>query len=110
MTKRQWAKPRGGMDNAVFNDAPVDELVYILGGLDRRLAYAALAGQTELSQELGFGRTRVGRLGSCSGCARRPPILKRFASESAECIARNEMALDVEGILDDGVNGQEPLC
>jgi len=63
----------------------------------------------ELSQELGFGRTRVGRLGSCSGRGRSLPILKRFASESAERIAGDEMALDVEGVLDRGVNGQEPL-
>src|ERR1700722_20124387 len=36
-------------------------------------------------------------------------ILKRFASESAERIAGNEMALDVERVLDCGMNGQEPL-
>jgi hypothetical protein len=63
-----------------------------------------------LSRELGSGRTRVEGLGSCSGRSRRPPILKRFASESAERIAGNEMALDVERVLDCGMNGQEPLC
>ena len=40
----------------------------------------------------------------------RPPILKRFASETAEGIAGNEMALEVERVLDSGMNGQEPLC
>jgi hypothetical protein len=64
---------------------------------------------SELSQELGLVQTRVGRLGSCSGRGRLLPILKRFASESAERIAGNEMALDVEGVLDRGVNGEEPL-
>ena len=64
---------------------------------------------TELSRELGSGRTRVKGLGSCSGRSRRPPILKRFASESAERIAGNEMALDVERVLDCGMNGREPL-
>jgi hypothetical protein len=63
-----------------------------------------------LSRELDSGRTRVGGLGSCSGRSCRPPILKRFASESAERIAGNEMALDVERVLDGGVTGQEPLC
>ena len=55
-------------------------------------------------------RTRVEGLGSCSGRSRRPPILKPFASESAERVAGNEMALDVERVLDCGMNGQEPLC
>ena len=59
--------------------------------------------------KLGAGRTRVEGLGSCSGRSRRPPILKRFASESAERIAGNEMALDVECVLDCGMDGQEPL-
>ena len=63
-----------------------------------------------LSRELGSLRTRVEGLGSCSGRSRRPPILKRFAPESAERIAGNEMALDVECVLDCGMNGQEPLC
>jgi len=63
-----------------------------------------------LSRELGSGRTRVEGRGSCSGRSRRPPILKRFASESAERTAGNEMALDVEHVLDCGMNGQEPLC
>jgi hypothetical protein len=39
---------------------------------------------------------------------RRTPILQRFASESAELIAGNKMALNVERIMDGGVNGQEP--
>ena len=69
-----------------------------------------LASNAGLSRELGSGRTRVEGLGSCSGRSRSPPILKRFASESAERIAGNEMTLDVERVLDCGVNGQEPLC
>jgi DNA polymerase IV len=59
---------------------------------------------TGLSREVGSGRTRVEGLGSCSGPSCRPPILKRFASESAERIAGNEMALNVERVLDGGVN------
>ena len=66
--------------------------------------------RTGLSRKLGSGRTRVEGRGSSSGRSRRPPILKRFASESAERIAGNEMTLDVERVLDCGVNGQEPLC
>jgi hypothetical protein len=56
-----------------------------------------------LSRELGSGRTRVEGLGSCSGGSRRPPILKRFASESAEGVAGKKMALDVERVLDAGM-------
>jgi tetratricopeptide (TPR) repeat protein len=48
-------------------------------------------------------------LGSSSGRCRPPPILQRFASEDAERVAGNKMALNVERILDGGVNGQEPL-
>ena len=86
-----------------------------LGDLGRALPMRqALAEGLELlsgglSRELGAGRTRVEGLGSCSGRSRRPPILKRFASESAERIAGNEMALDVECVLDCGMDGQEPL-
>ena len=36
-----------------------------------------------------------------------PANPKRFAFDSAERIAGNEMALDVEGVLDRDVNGEE---
>jgi transposase len=62
-----------------------------------------------LSHELGSGRTRSRRARYCSGRGCRPPTLIRFASESAERIAGNEMALDVECVLDCGMDGQEPL-
>jgi hypothetical protein len=61
-----------------------------------------------LSHEFGSGRTRVEGLGS-GRRSRRPPILKRFASESAKRTAGNEMALDVKRVLDCGMNRQEPL-
>jgi hypothetical protein len=84
-----------------------------LGPGDACRTQPALAHQASdtkgLSRELGSGRTRVELLGSCSGDGRRPPILKRFASKNAERIAGNEMALDVERVLDCGMNGQEPL-
>ena len=57
----------------------------------------------------GAGRTRSLRARPCSGRSCRLPILKRFDSESAERIARNEMALDVECVLDCRMDGQEPL-
>jgi hypothetical protein len=66
-------------------------------------------GRKGLSRKLGSGQTRGEGLGSCSGRSCRLPILKRFASESAERISGNEMALDVECVLDCGMNGQEPL-
>jgi hypothetical protein len=44
-------------------------------------------------------------LGSSSGRRRCLPILERFASEGAERVAGNKMALNVERVMDDGVNG-----
>jgi hypothetical protein len=38
-------------------------------------------------------------------CSRRSPMLKRFVSESAERAAGNEMALDVERVLDCSMDG-----
>ena len=58
-----------------------------------------------LSRELGFGRTKSVGLGSSSGRRRCLPILERFASEGAERVAGNKMALNVERVMDDGVNG-----
>ena len=37
------------------------------------------------------------------------PRLERFFSEGPERAVGGEMALDVEGVLDSGVNGQEAL-
>jgi hypothetical protein len=45
-------------------------------------------------------------------CSRRgggPPRLESFVSEDAERVTGGEMALDVEGVLDSGVNGKEAL-
>jgi uncharacterized glyoxalase superfamily protein PhnB len=58
-----------------------------------------------LSRELGFGRTKSEGLGSSSGRSRCLPILERFASEGAERVAGNKMALNVERVMDDGVRG-----
>ena len=48
-------------------------------------------------------------LGLNSSRGRCQPIPQGFASEGAERVAGNKMALDVEGVLDGGVNRQEPL-
>jgi hypothetical protein len=73
-------------------------------GLERRdLLDAGRSGV--LSRELGFGRTKVRRFGSSSGRRRCLPILERFPSEDAERVAGNKMALNVERVMDDGVNG-----
>jgi hypothetical protein len=44
-----------------------------------------------------------------SGCGGSLPRPESFFSEDAERAAGCEMALDVESVLDDGVNGQEAL-
>jgi transposase len=56
-----------------------------------------------------WSKRKSEELGSCSGHGRRTPILQRFASEGAERGAGNKMALNVERIVDGGVNRQEPL-
>jgi hypothetical protein len=43
------------------------------------------------------------------GCGSSSPRPESFFSEDAERAAGCEMALDVESVLDDGVNGQEVL-
>jgi hypothetical protein len=63
------------------------------GDITKRDLLDAVKGETELSQELEFGRTRVGRLGSRSGRGRCPPVLQRLPSEDAERRAGNKMAL-----------------
>jgi hypothetical protein len=56
-----------------------------------------------------FGRTKIGKLSSGSGRGSGSPRLERFFSEKPERVAGCEMALDAEGVLDGGVNGQEAL-
>ena len=56
-----------------------------------------------------FGRSQFGSPSFGSGRGGGSPRLERFFSEDAERAAGGEMALDVEGVLDSGVNGQEAL-
>jgi len=56
-----------------------------------------------------FGRTKIGKPNSDSGGGGGSPRLESFVSEDAERAAGCEMALDVEGVVDGGVNGQEAL-
>jgi len=56
-----------------------------------------------------FGRAQSGSPSLASGRGGSSPHLERFVSQDAERAAGGEMALDVEGVLDSGVNGQEAL-
>ena len=47
---------------------------------------------------------------SASGGGGNLPRLQGLRSEGAKRVAVNEMALDVESVVDGGVNGQEALC
>jgi hypothetical protein len=62
----------------------------------------------ELSRELGFGQTKGRKARFEFRPQSLPPGLQRFASQDAESIAGNKMALNVERIVDRGLNGQEP--
>ena len=90
--------------------------VPILGERDNAFETAAwlslvveTANVKELSRELGSAQTKVRGLGSSSGRSRCPPVLQRFPSEDAERFAGNKIALNAEGIVDGGLNGQEAL-
>src|SRR5580704_6029431 len=56
-----------------------------------------------------IGRVKIGSLSSGSGRGGGSPRPERLVSEDAERAAGCEMALDVERVLDGGVNRQEPL-
>jgi hypothetical protein len=56
-----------------------------------------------------FGRAKIGKPSSDSGHGGGSPCPERFVSEDAERAAGCEMALDVESVLDGGVNRQEAL-
>ena len=62
-----------------------------------------------LSREPNLARARIGSPNARSGCGGSLPRPESFFSEDAERAAGCEMALDVESVLDDGVNGQEAL-
>ena len=62
-----------------------------------------------LSREPNLARAKIGSLNSGSGRGGGSPRPERFVSEDAERAAGCEMALDVERVLDGGVNGQEAL-
>src|SRR5271157_4186392 len=74
----------------------------------RRLALCTTAATDRRNSFLTGWSRSVRRFGSpnCGGGSPRP---ERFVSEDAECAAGCEMALDVKGVLDGGVNGQEAL-
>jgi hypothetical protein len=56
-----------------------------------------------------LARAKIGSPNSGSGCGSSFACPERFASKDAERVAGCEMALDIEGVLDDGVSGQEAL-
>jgi len=56
-----------------------------------------------------FGRAQYGSPSSGSGRGGGSPRLERFFSEDVERVAGGEMALDVEGVENGGVNGQQAL-
>ena len=76
------------------------------GGDDRRRQQLCLIGVVTITW---LWPKESRGLSLSSGCGRRPPILEGFASEEAERAAGDKMALDVEGVVDGGVSGQEPL-
>jgi MmgE/PrpD N-terminal domain len=77
-------------------------------------AQASLLGRRErfdrtCHENLAFGQRKSDGTGSSLARCRCLPILQCLPSEGPERVAGNKMALNVECILDDGVNSQEPL-
>ena len=64
-------------------------------------------GRRDCHENLALAEGKSEELGLDSSRGRCPPIPEGFASEGAEHVAGNKMALDVEGVLDGGVNRQE---
>jgi hypothetical protein len=56
-----------------------------------------------------FGPAQLGSPSTCSGRGGGSPRPERFVSENAKRAAGGEVALDVECVVDGGVNGQETL-
>ena len=65
--------------------------------------------RTALSRAPNLARAKIGSANPGSGRSSRAPRLESFHSEGAKRATGCEMALDVEGVLDGGVNGQEAL-
>src|SRR5271166_2855624 len=72
----------------------------------RKLGKSCLEGAVTRTE---FGRTKIGKPNSDSGGGGGSPRLESFRSEGAERATGCEMTLDVEGVVDSGVNGQEAL-
>jgi hypothetical protein len=79
------------------------------GKLSLMRQHRIVVGWRALSREPNLARAKIGSPNSGSGCGSSSPRLESFFSEDAERAAGCEMALDVESVLDDGVNGQEAL-
>ncbi len=60
--------------------------------------------------ENGIWPRTIGSPSSSSGRGDGSPSPERLFSEGAERVTGCEMALDVEGVVDGGVNRQEALC
>jgi hypothetical protein len=74
--------------------------------VDRIFSLSSIGGSVTGTE---FGRAQSGSPSSGSGRGGGSPRLESFFSEDAERAAGGEMALDVENVLDSGVNGQEAL-
>jgi hypothetical protein len=72
--------------------------------------YDAVREESDAVTRTEFGRTKIGKPDSDSGRSGGSPGAESFCSEGPERAAGCEMALNVESVLDGGVNGQEALA
>ena len=80
-----------------------------IAGCCRRPSVLLIRGRDGAVTRTDFGRAKIGKPSSESGRGGGAPRTDGFLSEDAERAAGCEMALDVESVLDGGVNGQEAL-
>ncbi len=89
---------------------PDDLRALCAGIVDRGVPATAIHVRDRSCHEnLALAERRSEGLGSSSRRSRCPPILQRVASEDAERVAGNKMALNTERIVDGGLNGREAL-
>ena len=67
---------------------------------------AALAALSHLRRR--DARSAVSDVGS-RGLHRGLPLSERFTAQGPKCLSGDQVALDVEGVVDDGASGKEPL-
>jgi hypothetical protein len=102
----KWEEMMNFNKPATVLSVPVIEIAITASHASRPVSRSTAAGAITRNLNL-VKRSLEVPSGSCS--RRSPPWLERLLAEDAEAAARGEMALDVESVLDGGMNRQKAL-